>query len=108
MAAVKQRDLARADIERAAVQPDHYRPFLASTCGRCPHVEEQAILALLFRSVIADRIFASRRLHAARTERVGTPDTCPRFRRLRGAPAQITDWRFGIGNSLEGGDAVRA
>ena len=76
--------------QRGTMDPHHDGERPGSGSG-APNIERQAILRL--------RYFV--RLHTFRTKSVGRPHVWPRCHRLRQAPAQVVDWRSGVGNALE-------
>src|SRR5262245_24225575 len=68
---------ARARLEPATVNPHHHGHALARPLGRCPDVERQAVLALLFEVDVAEDL----PLEAGQAERGRVLDAGPRDRR---------------------------
>ncbi len=91
---VVERLAARAEDVGPAVQPHHHRPGVARRGPRRrPDVEEQAVLVGAGAQTHRDR---AARLRADRPEAGGVEDLGPRLRRLRRAPAQVTDRGGGV------------
>lgn len=90
--------------QRAAVDPDDDRRRL-SVSGR-PDVQRQAVLAGASKVGGIDRLRPRRRLDAGGAEGARVAKACPPRRRRRRPPAARPHRRRGIGQPLEGEDAV--
>src|SRR5262249_33443077 len=91
---------SRAARECAAVNPYHHRPSI-SWFGSGPHVEKEAVLALLLQWSHVDGTCRILSLRTFGSVLRPVADASPPNDRLRRLPPEIADRRRGVGNAFE-------
>ena len=102
-AAVIHGQVAVADAQGAAVNPDHHRPGV-SRFGPGPDVQVQAVLAALQLAAAVDAVDDG--LPAGRSEGGGVPRLLPGSRASRRLPAQVPHRRRRVGDAAKHPHAV--
>ncbi len=90
---------ARADVERAAVDPDEHRSMMRIL--RCPDVQREAVLAHRADVIGVEVVCRDGGLVAGRAERHGLAHALPAVRRPRRLPSGLADRRLGVGKTPE-------